>query len=80
MNNPARILVVDDTPANVKLLSDLLTYKGYEVVTATSGAEALEKVETGQPDLILLDILMPGMNGYEVCRTIRKNPATEIRQ
>src|SRR5512139_3440024 len=78
MNNPAKILVVDDTPANVKLLSDLLTYKGYEVVTAASGAEALEKVETGQPDLVLLDILMPGMNGYEVCRTIRMNPATEI--
>ena len=78
MNNPARILVVDDTPANVKLLSDLLTYKGYEVVTATSGAEALEKVETRQPDLVLLDIMMPGMNGYEVCRTIRKDPATEI--
>jgi adenylate cyclase len=78
MNNPAKILVVDDTPANVKLLSDLLTYKGYEVVTATSGAEALEKVESRQPDLVLLDILMPGMNGYEVCRTIRKNPATEI--
>lgn len=78
MNNPARILVVDDTPANVKLLSDLLTYKGYEVVTAASGTEALEKVETGRPDLVLLDIMMPGMNGYEVCRTIRKNPATEI--
>jgi class 3 adenylate cyclase/CheY-like chemotaxis protein len=78
MKNPARILVVDDTPANVKLLSDLLTYKGYEVVTAASGTEALEKVETGQPDLVLLDILMPGMNGYEVCRTIRKDPATEI--
>ncbi|MFA7383628.1 MAG: response regulator [Desulfurivibrionaceae bacterium] len=78
MNNPARILVVDDTPANVKLLSGLLTYNGYEVVTAASGAEALEKVETEQPDLVLLDIMMPGMNGYEVCRTIRKNPATEI--
>ncbi|MBI5641626.1 MAG: response regulator, partial [Nitrospirae bacterium] len=78
MNNPARILVVDDTPANVKLLSGLLTFKGYEVVTAASGAEALEKVETGQPDLVLLDIMMPGMNGYEVCRAIRKNPATEI--
>ncbi|MBI5848771.1 MAG: response regulator [Nitrospirae bacterium] len=78
MNNPAKILVVDDTPANVTLLADLLMYKGYEVVTATSGAEALEKVETGQPDLVLLDILMPGLNGYEVCRTLRKNPATEI--
>ncbi len=78
MKNPARILVVDDTPANAKLLSDLLTYNGYEVVTAASGAEALGKVETGQPDLVLLDIIMPGMDGYEVCRTIRKNPATEI--
>ncbi|MBI5634344.1 MAG: response regulator [Nitrospirae bacterium] len=78
MNNPAKILVVDDTPANVKLLFDLLTCNGYEVVTAASGTEALEKVEAGQPDLVLLDILMPGMNGYEVCRTIRKNPATEI--
>jgi len=78
MKDPARILVVDDTPANVKLLSDLLMYKGYEVVTAASGAGALEKVETEQPDLVLLDILMPGMDGYEVCRAIRKNPATEI--
>ncbi len=78
MKNPARILVVDDTPGNVKLLADLLTYKGYEVVTAASGAEALEEVKTGQPDLVLLDILMPGMDGYEVCRAIRKNPATEI--
>lgn len=78
MKNPARILVVDDTPANVKLLCDLLACNGYEVVTAASGAEALEKVETGQPDLVLLDVIMPGMNGYEVCRTIRKNPATEI--
>lgn len=78
MKNPAKILVVDDTPANVKLLSGLLEFNGYEVVTAASGAEALGKVETEQPDLVLLDIMMPGMNGYEVCRTIRKNPATEI--
>ena len=78
MKNPAKILVVDDTPANVKLLSGLLEFNGYKVVTAASGAEALGKVETEQPDLVLLDIMMPGMNGYEVCRTIRKNPATEI--
>ena len=78
MKDPAKILVVDDTPANVKLLSDLLACNGYEVVTAASGAEALEKVGSEQPDLVLLDIMMPGMNGYEVCRTIRKNPSTEI--
>ena len=78
MNTPAKILVVDDTLANVKLLSDLLTFHGYQVMTAASGAEALEKVTAEDPDLVLLDIIMPGMNGYEVCRTIRKNPVTEI--
>jgi len=78
MKNPAKILVVDDTPANTKLLSDLLTFHGYEVVAAASGAEALEKVKTDHPDLVLLDIIMPGMNGYEVCRSIRRNPETEI--
>jgi class 3 adenylate cyclase len=78
VNTPARILVVDDTPQNVKLLADLLTVKGYAVGTASNGAEALAKIETEQPDLVLLDIMMPGMNGYEVCRKIRENPATGI--
>jgi len=69
----AKILVVDDTPTNVKLLADLLTVKGYAVVTASSGAEALEQVEKERPDLVLLDVVMPGMSGYEVCRKIREN-------
>ncbi len=73
---PAKILVVDDTPRNVKLLADILSAKGYAVVTAASGSEALEKVEAERPDLVLLDVVMPGMSGYEVCRKIRKNPAT----
>jgi len=73
-----RILVVDDLPQNVKLLADLLAVKGYSVITASSGPEALEKVEAEQPDLVLLDVMMPGMDGYEVCRRIRGNPATEI--
>jgi class 3 adenylate cyclase/CheY-like chemotaxis protein len=75
---PARILVVDDTPRNVKLLQDLLTIKGYEVITAASGPEALAKVEAERPDLVLLDVVMPEMSGYEVCRKIRDEPATAI--
>src|SRR5437899_7323649 len=78
MKTPAKILVVDDTPKNVKLLADLLTVKGYGVVTAASGREALAQVEAERPDLVLLDVVMPEMSGYEVCRKIRENPATEI--
>jgi adenylate cyclase len=78
MNSPAKILVVDDTPKNVKLLEDLLTVKGYSVVTALSGREALTQVENEKPDLILLDVVMPEMSGYEVCCKIRENPATRI--
>ncbi len=78
MTTPAKILVVDDLPQNVKLLADLLTVKGYTVVTAASGAEALKQVDAERPDLVLLDIMMPGMSGYEVCRALRANPATEV--
>jgi len=75
---PARILVVDDLPQNVKLLAHLLEAKGYAVATAASGPEALLKVEKEPPDLVLLDVMMPEMSGYEVCRKIRDNPATGI--
>jgi len=73
-----RILVVDDTPQNVKLFADLLTAKGYEVTTAANGEQALESISRQPPDLVLLDIMMPGINGYEVCRKIRENPATAL--
>ena len=73
-----RILVVDDTPQNVKLFSDLLGAKGYEVDSAASGEEALAKIAAAAPDLVLLDVMMPGMSGYEVCRRIRENPATAL--
>src|SRR3982751_4861805 len=73
-----RILVVDDTPQNVKLLSDLLRSRGYEVTTAASGEQALESIASQPPDLVLLDIMMPGISGYEVCRKIRENPATAL--
>src|SRR5437870_13764475 len=78
MKTPAKILVVDDTPKNVKLLADLLTVKGYGVVTAASGREALAQVEAERPELVLLDVVMPEMSGYEVCRKIRERAATEI--
>jgi class 3 adenylate cyclase/CheY-like chemotaxis protein len=76
MNDPARILVVDDTAHNVKLLADILGARGYAVSTASSGKQALEKVISEPPDLVLLDVVMPEMSGYEVCRAIRDSPAT----
>src|SRR4030095_14935864 len=78
MSEPARILVVDDTPVNLKLLGDLLSAKGYQVSTAASGAEALEKIDKTPPDLVLLDVMMPGMSGYEVCKKLRENPTTAV--
>ena len=74
----ARILVVDDVAMNVKMLADILTFKGYQVITAAGGKEGLVKVESERPDLVLLDVMMPDLNGYEVCRAIRANPATAI--
>ncbi len=78
MSTPAKILVVDDTPENVLLLGDILAGKGYAVVTARSGAEGLRQVEVERPDLVLLDVVMPEMSGYEVCRKLRGDPSTEI--
>jgi adenylate cyclase len=78
VNTPAKILVVDDTPRNVKLLADLLAVKGYGVITAGSGREALAQVQAEQPDLVLLDVVMPEMSGYEVCRKIRESAATAM--
>jgi adenylate cyclase len=75
---PAKILVVDDTPANVKLLVDVLTVKGYALSSAVNGEEALLRIAEQPPDLVLLDIMMPGLSGYEVCRKIRANPATAL--
>jgi adenylate cyclase len=78
MSEPSKILVVDDTPLNVKILADLLTFNGYAVATASSGAEGLAKIESEHPDLVLLDVMMPGMNGYEVCKEIRAKEATRM--
>ena len=74
----AKVLVVDDTPMNVKMLADVLTFKGYQVVTAAGGNEGLAKVESEKPDLVLLDVMMPDLDGYAVCRAIRAKPETAI--
>jgi len=74
----AKILVVDDTPMNVKLLVDILSARGYAVRAATNGEEALARVAEEAPDLVLLDIMMPGMSGYDVCRRLRADEATAL--
>ena len=73
-----KILVVDDVAKNIKLLADILTLKGYEVITAESGAEALALIKNQHPDLVLLDVMMPGMSGYEVCQAVRADPAIRV--
>ena len=78
MDHRARLLVVDDTPENALLLDAMLSPHGYSVALAFSGTDGLEKVRTGEPDVVLLDILMPDISGYEVCRRIRANPSTRL--
>src|SRR5215472_2211408 len=78
MDEPELILIVDDLPQNVRLLEAILVPRGYEIRSASSGEEALAAVAQRIPDLILLDILMPGIDGYEVCRRIRSDPSTEF--
>ncbi|HLI14247.1 MAG TPA: PleD family two-component system response regulator [Alphaproteobacteria bacterium] len=70
----ARVLVVDDILPNVKLLEAKLTSEYFEVITATDGASALALVATASPDIVLLDVMMPGMDGFEVCRRIKADP------
>jgi two-component system, sensor histidine kinase and response regulator len=72
---PARILVVDDQPANLQVVGSMLGSLGYDILPASDGPTALKRLTVRLPDLILLDVLMPGMDGVEVCRQIRQNPA-----
>ena len=72
----ARILVVDDIPANVKLLEVRLLAEYFDVLTASNGADALETCENGKVDVVLLDVMMPDMDGFEVCRRLKSDPAT----
>ena len=74
----ATVLAVDDQPANLRLLDAVLTPRGHRVITAASGPEALALLESEDVDIVLLDIVMPEMDGHEVCRRIRSTPATEF--
>jgi len=73
-----RILVVDDQRANVEMMAGVLRGRGYEVLTALDGEPALEEVRAHNPDVVISDILMPGMDGYELCRRLRADPATTL--
>ena len=71
MKSKHQILIVDDEPLNVKLLAAILSADSYDIISAFNGAQALEKVNEECPDLILLDIMMPGIDGFEVTRRLK---------
>jgi pilus assembly protein CpaE len=71
-----KILIVDDDPDSLKLIELMLQRRGYDVVSAQSGSEALQDIKTKKPDLIILDVMMPGMDGHQVCRELRANSQT----
>jgi len=77
MGSAQRILVIDDNRSLVKVIEGILTKEGYEVLTAFDGHEGLQKAVAEKPDLVILDIVMPKADGYEVCRLLHDNPATE---
>ena len=78
MESKSNILVVDDNPDKLQLLEAALTLAGYRVTTATDGDEALTAIESFQPDLVITDVMMPRMNGYELAQRIRANPLTKF--
>jgi putative two-component system response regulator len=75
---PQRILIVDDNPDNIILTRQLLSSRGYEVVSVVSAEEAQQAIQRQQPDLILLDVILPGKSGYELCRELKQDPFTRL--
>ena len=73
----AKILIVDDDPSTVKLIEGLLVKNGYETISAADGLDALVRIKTENPDLVVLDIMMPEINGYDVCYQLRFNDEFE---
>jgi two-component system, OmpR family, alkaline phosphatase synthesis response regulator PhoP len=73
---PPRVLIVDDNPQNADLMEAYLSASGYELRTASDGEQTLHEIAAWQPDIVLLDIMMPKMSGFEVCKRLRADPAT----
>jgi twitching motility two-component system response regulator PilH len=73
----AKILIVDDSPTELHVLSQMLDKGGYETVTAEDGEEGIEKAKAEQPDLILMDVVMPGLNGFQATRKLSRDAATK---
>jgi DNA-binding response OmpR family regulator len=73
---PYRILLVDDDPTNLQILHQVLGGRGYKLIIAKSGEDALKIAERMKPHLVLLDIMMPGIDGYETCKRLKENPET----
>jgi len=71
-----KVLVVDDSPTDLHLLTEMLSKNGFEVISAISGEESIEKAKSDKPDLILMDIVMPGINGFEATRALSRSPET----
>jgi CheY-like chemotaxis protein len=76
MNSKSRILIVDDDHSLVRVAERVLQKEGFEVLTAFDGMEGLQKAREEQPDLVILDLVMPGTDGYEVCQLMQKDPGT----
>lgn len=72
-----KVLVVDDSPTELRLVTSALNGKGYNIITASDGAEAMQKAMKEHPDLIVLDVVMPGKDGFQVCRELKKSPDTK---
>ncbi len=71
------ILIVEDSPSELELMSYYLKDSGYNIIKASGAKEALQKASSEQPDLIVTDVVMPGMSGFELCRSLKRNPATQ---
>jgi len=78
VESQAKVLIVDDEADNIRILEVLLLRRGYAVIKARNGAEALQQVYSEQPDIILLDVMMPIMDGFEVCKILKDNPETRL--
>lgn len=72
----AKIMIAEDSPTEQKLLCQLLESQGYQLITAANGEEAIAQIEQNKPDMLILDVIMPKKNGFQVCRQLKKNPQT----